>query len=408
MKFSNCVKMALFSLRVHKLRSFLTALGIIIGVAAVVLVVALGAGARVKVAQEIASVGANLLLVLPGATTAGGLRMGLGTAPTLTVGDAQAIAREIPSVKYVAPVWGEVAQVIYEARNWSTIVNGTTPEYQEVRQVDLVSGRFFTAPEGNRAAKVAVLGQTVKNNLFGGRDPVGATIRIKNQPFMIIGLMAPKGRSTSGRDQDDVVLVPLETAQRRLFGTTLPGVVKYILVSATTPDTLKEAEQEIDRLLGQRHKAKRFLDKDYSVRNLTELMSAQEASVKTISWLLWAIASVSLVVGGIGIMNIMLVSVKERTREIGLRMAVGARSRDILLQFLTEAVVLSVAGGLIGILLGVVAAEIIARLMDWPVVTSYPVGVLALLISGAVGVFFGYFPAHQAAKLNPIDTLRYE
>jgi putative ABC transport system permease protein len=400
--------MALFSLRVHKLRSFLTALGIIIGVAAVVLVVALGAGARVKVAQEIASVGSNLLLILPGATTAGGLRTGLGTAPTLTVGDAQAIIREVPAVKYVAPVWGEVAQVIYEARNWSTIVNGTTPDYQEVRQIDLVSGRFFTAQEGGRAAKVAVLGKTVKDNLFGARDPVGAAIRIKNQPFVVIGLMAPKGRSTGGRDQDDVVLVPLETAQRRLFGTTLPGVVKFILVSASGPETLKEAEEEIDRLLGQRHKAKRFLEKDYSVRNLTELMSAQEASVKTISWLLWAIASVSLVVGGIGIMNIMLVSVKERTREIGLRMAVGARSRDILLQFLTEAVVLSIAGGLIGIFLGVVAAEIIARLMDWPVITSYLVGLAALVISGAVGVFFGYFPAHQAAKLNPIDTLRYE
>ena len=274
--------------------------------------------------------------------------------------------------------------------------------------MDLVSGRFFTAQEGSRAAKVAVLGQTVKTNLFGTRNPVGATIRIKNQPFVVIGLMAPKGRSTSGRDQDDVVLVPLETAQRRLFGTTLPGVVKYIMVSATSAETLKQAEEEIDRLLGQRHKAKRFLEKDYSVRNLTELMSAQEASVKTISWLLWAIASVSLVVGGIGIMNIMLVSVKERTREIGLRMAVGARSRDILWQFLTEAVVLSVAGGLIGIFLGVAAAEIIARFMDWPVMTSYLVGVAALLISGAVGVFFGYFPAHQAARLNPIDTLRYE
>jgi putative ABC transport system permease protein len=408
MKFRNCVKMALFSLRVHKLRSFLTALGIIIGVAAVVLVVALGAGARVKVAQEIASVGSNLLLILPGATTAGGLRMGLGTAPTLTVGDAQAIAREVPAAKYVAPVWGEVAQVIYEARNWSTIVNGTTPEYQEVRQIDMVSGRFFTAQEGSRAAKVAVLGPTVQYNLFGSRDPVGATIRIRNQPFVVIGLMAPKGRSTGGRDQDDVVLVPLETAQRRLFGTALPGVVKFILVSAIGPDTLKQAEEEIDQLLAQRHKARRFLEKDYSVRNLTELMSAQEASVKTISWLLWAIASVSLVVGGIGIMNIMLVSVKERTREIGLRMAVGARSRDILLQFLTEAVVLSVAGGLIGILMGVVAAEIIARLLDWPVVTSYLVGLVALAISGAVGVFFGYFPAHQAARLNPIDTLRYE
>ncbi|MBW1992535.1 MAG: ABC transporter permease [Deltaproteobacteria bacterium] len=381
MKFGNCVQTALFSLWVHKLRSFLTALGLIIGVAAVVLVVALGTGARLKVAREIASVGSNLLLILPGATTTGGLRMGLGTAPTLTVGDARAIAREIPYVKAVAPVWGDVAQVIYGPRNWSTIVRGTTPAYQEVRHIELVSGRFFTAREGRRAAKVAVLGQTVKSRLFGARDPVGAVIRIKKQPFVVIGLMAPKGRTFGGRDQDDVVLVPLETAQRRLFGTRLPGVVKYILVAATGPDTLKPAEEEIDR---------------------------HEASVKTISWLLWAIASVSLVVGGIGIMNIMLVSVTERTREIGLRMAVGARRRDILMQFLTEAVVLSLAGGLIGMGLGVAAAQILARLMDWPVVTSYLVGLLALLISGAVGVFFGFFPAHQASRLNPIDTLRYE
>jgi len=380
-KFGNCVQTALFSLWVHKLRSFLTALGLIIGVAAVVLVVALGTGARLKVAREIASVGSNLLLILPGATTTGGLRMGLGTAPTLTVGDARAIAREIPYVKAVAPVWGDVAQVIYGPRNWSTIVRGTTPAYQEVRHIELVSGRFFTAREGRRAAKVAVLGQTVKSRLFGARDPVGAVIRIKKQPFVVIGLMAPKGRTFGGRDQDDVVLVPLETAQRRLFGTRLPGVVKYILVAATGPDTLKPAEEEIDR---------------------------HEASVKTISWLLWAIASVSLVVGGIGIMNIMLVSVTERTREIGLRMAVGARRRDILMQFLTEAVVLSLAGGLIGMGLGVAAAQILARLMDWPVVTSYLVGLLALLISGAVGVFFGFFPAHQASRLNPIDTLRYE
>jgi putative ABC transport system permease protein len=408
MKFSNCIKMALFSLRIHKLRSFLTALGIIIGVAAVVLVVALGTGARVKVAQEIASVGSNLLLILPGATTAGGLRMGAGTAPTLTLGDAQAIEREIPAVRSVAPVWGETAQVIFEARNWSTIVNGTTPSYQDVRHIDMDSGRFFTTQEGSRAAKVAVLGPTVQHNLFGTRDPVGATIRIRNQPFVVIGLMAPKGRSAGGRDQDDVILVPLETAQRRLFGTMLPGVVRFILVSATGPETLKQAEEEIDALLAQRHRAQRFLEKPYTVRNLTELLSAHEASVKTISWLLWAIASVSLVVGGIGIMNIMLVSVKERTREIGLRMAVGARRRDILLQFLTEAVVLSLAGGLIGIFLGVVAAEIVGYLMDWPIITSYLVGAAALIISGAVGVFFGYFPAHQAARLNPIDTLRYE
>jgi putative ABC transport system permease protein len=408
MKFASCVKTALFSLKVHKLRSFLTALGIIIGVGAVVVVVALGTGARLQVAREIASVGANLLMVLPGATTAGGLRMGLGTAPTLTVGDAQAIAKEIPQVKAVAPVWGEVAQVVAGSRNWSTIVNGTTPEYVEVRQVDQSLGRFFTAAEGARAAKVAVLGETVRYQLFGAQDPVNQTIRIRNQPFMVIGVMAPKGRSAGGRDQDDVILVPLETAQRRLFGTALPGVVKFILVSATGADTLKTAEEEVDRLLAQRHRTRRFMDKDYSVANFAELMSAREATVRTVSLLLWAIASVSLVVGGIGIMNIMLVSVKERTREIGLRMAVGARSRDILLQFLTEAVVLSLTGGLLGILLGILVAHVVGRLMEWPIATSYLVALLALGISGAVGVFFGYVPAHQAARLNPIDTLRYE
>ncbi len=408
MKLSNCVKVAFFSLWVHKLRSFLTTLGIIIGVGAVVVVVALGAGARQQVAQEIASVGANLLLILPGATTAGGLRMGLGTAPTLTIGDAQAIARDIPAVKAVAPVWGEVTQVVHGSRNWSTIVNGTTPEIVAVRRIELLSGRFFTDREASRAAKVCVLGLTVKNNLFGPEDPVGQTIRIQKTPFQVIGLMAPKGRSTSGRDQDDTIFVPLETAQRRLFGTALPGVVKYILVSATGSDTLQQAEEEIDRLLGQRHKSRRFLEKDYSVRNLTELMEAREATVHTVSWLLWTIASVSLVVGGIGIMNIMLVSVKERTREIGLRIAVGARSRDILLQFLTEAVVLSLVGGLMGIGLGTLTAYLVATFMGWPVVASPLVGLAALVISGAVGVFFGYFPAHQAARLNPIDTLRYE
>jgi putative ABC transport system permease protein len=408
MKLSNCVKMAVFSLRVHKLRSFLTTLGIIIGVGAVVVVVALGAGARQQIAREIASVGANLLIILPGATTAGGLRTGLGTAPTLTEGDAQAIAREISAVQHVAPVWHEVAQVVHGSRNWSTMVRGTSPEYLKVRHIELQSGRFFNTQEVSRAAKVCVLGLTVKNNLFGPEDPVGKTIRIQKTPFRVVGLMAPKGRSTSGRDQDDVIFVPLTTAQRRLFGTALPGVVKYILVSATDSETLKQAEEEIDRLLAQRHKSKRFLDKDYSVRNITEVMEARAATVRTVSWLLWIIASVSLFVGGIGIMNIMLVSVKERTREIGLRIAVGARSRDILLQFLSEAVVLSLVGGLLGIGLGTLTAYLLAYFMGWPIVTSLLVGLAALVISGGVGVFFGYFPAHQAARLNPIDTLRYE
>jgi putative ABC transport system permease protein len=301
-----------------------------------------------------------------------------------------------------------VAQVVAGARNWSTIVNGTTPEYQEVRQVDMEAGRFFTHQEGARAAKVAVLGATVRYQLFGAADPVNQTIRIRNQPFVVIGVMAPKGRSASGRDQDDVILVPLETAQRRLFGTALPGVVRFILVSATGPDTLKTAEEEVDRLLAQRHRARRFMEKDYSVANFAELMAAREATVRTVSLLLWAIASVSLVVGGIGIMNIMLVSVKERTREIGLRLAVGARGRDILLQFLTEAVVLSLTGGLIGILAGIGVAHLVGYFMEWPIATSPLVGLAALGLSAVVGIFFGYFPAHQAAKLSPIDTLRYE
>lgn len=408
MKLSNCVKMALFSLRTHKLRSALTMLGIIIGVGAVVLVVALGSGARIQIAQQIASVGANLLMVLPGATTAGGLRMGLGTTPTLTIGDARAIATEISAIQYVAPFWGEAAQVVAGSRNWSTIINGTTPEVQQVRSIDLLAGRFYTQQEDTRAAKVAVLGTTVAQNLFGSQDPVGQAIRIKNMPFTVIGLMAPKGLSPQGRDQDDTIYIPLETAQKRLFGSTLPGVVKFILATATGPEVMKQAETEVNQLLTQRHHLKPHQEKDFSVRNLTEMMSAQEATTKTISWLLWAVASVSLVVGGIGIMNIMLVSVRERTREIGLRMAVGARGRDILVQFLTEAVVLSVTGGMAGILLGVVAAQVMGRFMQWPIVTSPLVAMGALLISGAVGIFFGYFPAHQAARLNPIDTLRYE
>ncbi|MFP3867225.1 MAG: ABC transporter permease [Desulfobacteraceae bacterium] len=408
MKIWNAVKIALVSIRLHKLRSALTMLGIIIGVAAVIVMVAIGSGARLEINRQIAGVGSNLLLVLPGTTTSGGLRMGLGTAPTLTTGDAQAIAQEISSVGYVAPFWGDVAQVVFGNRNWSTIVNGTLPEVQWVRNYDLIAGRFFNDQEVNRAARVCVLGDTVARELFGWDNPVGQTIRIQKMPFTVVGQLAPKGRTPHGRDQDDVILVPLTTAQKRLFGSSLPGVVKFIMVQATSAETLQQAEEEIDRLLTQRHHLRPGQEKDFSIRNLTELLSAQQETAKTMSWLLRSIAFVSLVVGGIGIMNIMLVSVTERTREIGIRMAIGARSRDILGQFLIESVVLSSVGGLVGIVAGIATAHIMAYFTHWPVLISIPTLVGSFLIAGAVGVFFGFYPARKAAQLNPIEALRYE
>lgn len=408
MKIGNAVKVALDSLRAHKLRSALTMLGIIIGVAAVIVMVAIGSGARLEISRQIASVGANLLLILPGATTAGGLRMGLGTAPTLTVSDARAIAEEIPAVKYVAPYWGDVAQVVYGNQNWSTIVYGTVPEVVWVRNYQLLAGRFFTDREARRAAKVCVLGLSVARELFGAGNPVGHTIRIQKIPFTVVGLLAPKGQSTHGRDQDDIILIPLETAQKRLFGSTLPGVVKFIMVQAISITALKEAEEEIDRLLTQRHHLRPGQDKDFSIRNLTELMSARQETARTMSWLLRIIAFVSLVVGGIGIMNIMLVSVTERTREIGIRLAVGARRGDILGQFLIEAVVLSTVGGVVGIAMGLATAHLVAYFTQWPVVISWPTLAISFLIAGGVGVFFGFYPAHKAAHLNPIEALRYE
>ncbi|RLA87671.1 MAG: ABC transporter permease [Deltaproteobacteria bacterium] len=408
MKIWNAVKIALVSIRLHKMCSALTMLGIIIGVAAVIVMVAIGSGARVEISRQIAGVGSNLLLVLPGTTTSGGLRMGLGTAPTLTDGDAQAITEEISSVRYVAPYWGEAAQVVYGNRNWSTIVHGTLPEVQWVRNYDLISGRFFTDAEVNRAARVCVMGDTVARELFGSQNPVGQIIRIQKMPFTVVGHLVPKGRTTHGRDQDDVILVPLSTAQKRLFGSTLPGVVKFIMVQATSAATLKQAETEIDRLLTQRHHLRPGQEKDFSIRNLTELLSAQQETARTMSWLLRSIAFVSLVVGGIGIMNIMLVSVTERTREVGIRMAIGARSRDILGQFLIEAVVLSSVGGLIGIAAGIATAHIMAYITQWPLMISIPTLIGSFLIAGAVGVFFGFYPARKAAQLNPIEALRYE
>jgi putative ABC transport system permease protein len=399
---------ALRALTVNKMRSALTMLGIIIGVGAVIAMIAVGTGAKRRIAEQIASMGSNLLIVLSGSSTSGGLRFGSGTVPTLNVDDAKAILNEIPTVKYVAPTLGGVAQIVFGNQNWSTIVNGTTPEALEIREWPLTSGRPFTQQDVDGATKVCLLGKTVVENLFGGVDPIGQVIRIKNVPFTVIGVLASKGQSTQGQDQDDTIIVPLTTAQKRLFGMQFPGMVRVMLVQARGPEVMKEVEEQIIGLLRQRHHIQSNQDNDFSVRNLTEIMSTAEQSAGVMSLLLGAIASISLIVGGIGIMNIMLVSVTERTREIGIRIAVGAKGRDILLQFLIESLVLSLVGGMLGIGIGVTGTLVLSKFTEWPILFSMQAILLAFLFSGSVGVFFGFYPARKASLLNPIEALRYE
>jgi putative ABC transport system permease protein len=401
-------KISFRALRVNKMRSALTMLGIIIGVGAVIAMVAVGTGASRKIAEQISSMGSNLLIILPGSTTAGGVRMGAGSQPTLSMGDADAILKECPAVADDAPTLGGVAQIVTGHLNWSTGVQGTTPGFLNVRDWDLSAGRAFTQQDVKSATKVALLGQTVVNNLFGDQNPVGQTIRIKNVPFTVIGVLAPKGQSAQGQDQDDTVIIPVTTSQKKLFGTQFPGMVRIILVKARSAEDLSSAEQQITDLLRQRHHIGQRQDNDFSVRNLTQIMQAAEQSTKVMTLLLGAIASVSLLVGGIGIMNIMLVSVTERTREIGIRMAIGAKTWDIRLQFIIEALTLSLIGGVIGIITGVSTAIVLSSISGWPTVVSPLSIVLAFSFSGFIGIFFGFYPAYKASLLNPIDALRYE
>jgi putative ABC transport system permease protein len=393
---------------VNKMRSALTMLGIIIGVGAVIAMVAVGSGAKRRIADQIASMGSNLLIVLSGSSTSGGLRFGSGTVPTLTVDDAKAILNEVPSVKYVAPTLGGGAQVVFGNQNWSTIINGTTPEVLEIREWSLAEGRSFTQQDVDGATKVCLLGKTIVDNLFGGIDPIGQIIRIKMVPFTVIGVLAPKGQSTMGQDQDDTIIIPLTTAQKKLFGMQFPGMVRLIMVQATAPEVMKDVENQINDLLRQRHHIQPKQDNDFSVRNLTEIMSTAEQSANVMRYLLFAIALISLIVGGIGIMNIMLVSVTERTREIGIRIAVGAKGRDILLQFLIESLVLSLAGGTLGIAIGIAGTLILSSFTQWPTLFSIEAILLAFLFSSLVGIFFGFYPARKASLLNPIEALRYE
>jgi len=393
----------------NRLRSGLTMLGMIIGVAAVIAMVSVGQGADRFVQEQMASFGTNIVMVVPGAVSSGGARSGWGGASTLTVADSAAIRRAAPSVAAVTHVRRQVQQVIHGNLNWSSVIQGVTPDFELVRDWPVASGSFFTDRHEKSAAKVAVLGLTVVRNLFGpGQDPIGSTIRIKKVPFRVIGVLAAKGQSSWGQDQDDVVMIPFSTAERKVLGTQILGTVDMIYASARRTADLPAAAEEITAVVRQQHRIGRGQDDDFTVRTLEDLAAASAAASKVMGNLLLAIASISLLVGGIGIMNILLVSVTERTREIGLRMAVGAKTRHILLQFLSEAIVLSMTGGLVGVALGLLVTRLIASIAQWPTVLSLASVAAAFLVSGSVGVFFGYYPARKASRLDPIEALRWE
>jgi putative ABC transport system permease protein len=405
MKFSATWMIALRALKRNLMRSGLTMLGIIIGVAAVIAMVAIGTGAKEQVASSIAQIGQNTVLVLSGTGSHGGIRGGWGSSPTLTRQDYEAIRKEIPGVIRATPDVRKIAQVMAGNQNVNTTVNGVGEDYVEIRAWDFVEGGNFMAADVRAATKVALLGQTVATNLFGDASPVGQIVRIQNAPYTVVGLLKPKGMNMMGMDQDDMVLVPWSSALVRLTGTES---FRAISVQVESADQIEVVMEELTALLRQRHRIRDGAEDDFHVRSQQEIMEMATSTTKTMTILLGAIAGVSLLVGGIGIMNIMLVSVTERTREIGVRMAVGARGSDILLQFLVEAVVLSVGGGLIGIGLGIAIAKIVSAKVGWNTLVSPESVVLAFVFSAAIGIFFGFYPARKAAGLDPIEALRYE
>jgi len=404
------IRIALRSLRVNKLRSALTMLGIIIGVGAVITMVAVGAGASARVAEQIQSLGSNLIIVLSGSVTTGGARIGQGSQLTITEDDSAAIAREVPAVQVSAPSVRGNTQVVFGNLNWYTGVQGVTADYFEARDWMVISGRPIGPEDVDGATKVALLGQTTAQNLFGEADPIGQIIRIKKVPFTVIGLLDRKGQNSWGQDQDDILLLPMSTAKKKVLGksNSNPRAVQAISVKIQAGEDMADAELQLRELLRQRHRLQPYQDDDFNVRNLSEILQAQEDAQKVMTYLLGAIASVSLLIGGIGIMNIMLVSVTERTREIGLRMAVGARGRDILGQFLVEAVTLALIGGLIGIAMGLGGAEALSAYFEFRTLVAPSAIAVAFGFAAAVGVGFGFFPALKASWLDPIDALRYE
>jgi putative ABC transport system permease protein len=404
------MRIALRALRVNKLRSTLTMLGIIIGVAAVIVMIAIGSGAQARIEEQISSLGTNLINVLPGSVTSGGARMGAGSRATLTEDDASAIQREISAVQVAAPALRGTGQVVAAHYNWSTVFYGITPEYFEARNWALATGRLFEPADITGSGKVALLGDTVARNLFGDSDPVGQMIRIRKVPFVVIGTLQRKGQNLQGFDQDDIILMPISSARNRVMGggTSKQRTTHWVAVKVRDGEDMAGAQRQIRELLRQRHRLQPGQDDDFTLRNLSEVHDAQEASSRIMTLFLAAVASVSLLVGGIGIMNIMLVSVTERTREIGLRMAVGARARDILAQFLVEAVTLALIGGLLGIVLGIAGSFGIAHFAEWRVELRPDSVILAAGFAAAVGIFFGFYPARKASRLLPIEALRYE
>ena len=402
-------QLALRVLRRNPLRAGLTMLGIIIGVGAVVAMVSLGQGASASVQAQIASLGTNVLIVIPGATTVSGVRSGLGGMSTLTVEDAREIERKVDGVSGVTYATRAVLQVVHEHKNWNTVVLGTTSAFPDLRDWPMAQGSFFTETDEDVAAKVAVIGKTAAENLFEpGEDIVGGQIRIKNASLRITGLLSSKGQTMQGQDQDDIVIIPFSTAERKVLGTQFLGTVGIILAATEQRNQIPAAVQGIKQLLRARHRIQPAEEDDFTIRTMEDIAATMAGASRTMLMMLMSIASISLVVGGIGIMNILLVSVTERTREIGVRMAVGAKRRHILLQFLIEATILSTVGGLVGILVGVAGARFVTTIAGWPTIISIQAVLVAFLFSVGVGIFFGLYPANKASRLNPIEALRYE
>lgn len=406
--FKSILKMATVSLKINKMRSMLTSLGIIIGVSAVIIMLAVGSGASKKIAKDMESMGSNLLMVRSASAKSGGVRMGMGTRPTLTIKDGEAIEKKARGVLAVAPYSSQTQQITYGNQNWSTSVGGTTEPYFLIRNYEIESGRGFLPEDNKNSTKVAILGQTVASELFGDVDPINKTIRIGNVPFKVVGLLKTKGSSGMGQDQDDLVFIPITTAQRKVFGTDFPGTVNMIAVKAQNDQVINMMQEDITDILVNRHHIGKNQENDFEIRNLAEMQETIKSTTKTMSLLLGAIAGVSLVVGGIGIMNIMLVSVTERTKEIGIRMAIGAKASDIRIQFLIESFLLSVAGGLIGVTIGIIGSLLMQKFAGMNISITLPSILLSLGFSAAIGIGFGYYPAYKASLLNPIDALRYE
>ena len=403
------LRLALRALRRNKLRSFLTALGIIIGVAAVICMVSIGEGAKQRIRTQIESTGTNVVLLFSGSSSSGGMRGGMGSQPTITWDDLRAVQTELPAVRAAAPLSRTGTQAISESQTWTTTVYGTTPEYFTIRNWSIARGSGLTASDQAGAAKNAVIGQTVAENLFGaGTDPIGQVLRVRNAPYIVVGLLESKGQGGMGEDQDDAIFVPISTFQARIQGGLSQYVRGPIYVSAVSSEAIDAARAQIASLLRERHRLAPDEEDDFSTRSMAEMTGTLTSATQTLTTLLASIALVSLIVGGIGVMNIMLVSVTERTREIGIRMAVGAQPSDIMAQFLIEALTLAAIGGAIGVLLGLGAGELLSARFGWSMVARTDIIVMALLVSAGVGIVFGIYPARKAARLNPIDALRYE